>query len=245
MLARALSAGDDGVHSITVAASQNGATATAGFSLTVTAMAPPPPPPPHLVIIGMAEDAYQGDAQYSITVDGVVNTTGTITTLQSSGKSQEVSLNVPDGSHMIAVSFTNDAWDGTPQTDRNLYVNYVKYDGAPVWSATKALVAQGDQLTVMVPPLPVQPTAIRVNPVQLTIPDTAPAGIALATLTVDMSDGSVFNGTITSSDTGFFAISGMNLVTARALTPADDGSHTTTLTARQQTGQSVSARFTI
>lgn len=207
--------------------------------------APPPPPTSHVVLIGMAEDAYQGDAQYSIAVDGVLKATGTITTLQSSGKSQEISLNVPDGTHKIAVSFTNDAWDGTPQTDRNLYVNYVKYDGAPVWSATKALVAQGDTLTVMVPPPPVQPTAVRLTPVQLSIPDNARAGVVIATIAVDMSDGSAFKGSITSSDSGLFAVSGMNVVTARALTAADDGSHSTTITAHQANGAAVSARFTI
>ena len=49
-----------------------------------------------------------------------------------------------------------------------------------------------------------------------------------------MSDGSQFAGTLTSSDTsGFFAISGLNIVTARALTSADDGTHSTTITASQ------------
>jgi hypothetical protein len=193
----------------------------------------------------MAEDAYQGDAQYSIAVDGVVKSTGTVTTLRSSGKSQEISLTVPDGSHVVAVTFLNDAWDGTPQTDRNLFVNYVKYDGAPAWTATKALGAQGDKLAVTVPPVPVQPTALHVALVHQLVPDNAAAGNVLATLAVDMSDSSAFNGTIISSDTGFFAISGMNLVTAHALTAADDGSHTTILTAHQKTGQAISARCTI
>jgi hypothetical protein len=46
-----------------------------------------------------------------------------------------------------------------------------------------------------------------------------------------MSDGSKFTGTLTTSNTSFFAISGLNIVTAQALTSADDGPHSTVITA--------------
>jgi hypothetical protein len=59
-----------------------------------------------------------------------------------------------------------------------------------------------------------------------------------------MSDGSQFGGTLTTSDASFFAISGLDIVTARALTSTDEGTHTTTITA-QQGGQSLSAGFSI
>jgi hypothetical protein len=59
-----------------------------------------------------------------------------------------------------------------------------------------------------------------------------------------MSDGSQFTGTLTTSNTGFFAISGMNIVTARALRPADDGTQSTVITAAQA-GQSLSLEFSI
>jgi hypothetical protein len=89
------------------------------------------------------------------------------------------------------------------------------------------------------------PTAITFSPASATTPDNAPAGTVLTTATVTMSDGSQFKGTLTSSDTsGFFAISGLNIVTARALTPADDGTHSTTITAFQG-GQSVSMELSI
>ena len=84
------------------------------------------------------------------------------------------------------------------------------------------------------------PTAITLSPANATTPDNAPAGTVLTTATVTMSDGSQFTGKLTSSDTsGFFAISGLNIVTARALTSADDGTHSTTITASQG-GRSVS-----
>jgi hypothetical protein len=92
---------------------------------------------------------------------------------------------------------------------------------------------------------PPTPTAITLSPASATTPDNAAAGTVLTAATVTMSDGSQFAGTLTSSDTsGFFAISGLNIVTARALTSADDGAHSTTITA-SQSGQSVSMEFSI
>jgi hypothetical protein len=56
-----------------------------------------------------------------------------------------------------------------------------------------------------------------------------------------MSDGSVFKGTLSTNDTtGFFAVSGLNIVTARALTAADDGTHNTTVTATTTSGATAS-----
>jgi hypothetical protein len=91
--------------------------------------------------------------------------------------------------------------------------------------------------------LPVALTLTLANP---TVPDNAPAGTVLATVNVTMSqDGSQFTGALTVSDTtGFFALSGMKIVTARALTSADDGTHTTVITASQGS-QSFSTRFSI
>jgi hypothetical protein len=59
-----------------------------------------------------------------------------------------------------------------------------------------------------------------------------------------MSDGSQFNGTLTTRDTTFFGISELNIVTARAFTSADDGTHSTVITASQG-GQSLSMEFSI
>jgi hypothetical protein len=36
------------------------------------------------------------------------------------------------GDHTVLVHFLNDRWDGTPTTDRNLYVDAVTYNGAAV-----------------------------------------------------------------------------------------------------------------
>ncbi|MGI4945798.1 MAG: ScyD/ScyE family protein, partial [Janthinobacterium lividum] len=87
------------------------------------------------LVVQIAEDAYQGDAQFTISVDGVQEGgINTATTLESSGNSQAVTVNGPfaAGDHTVAVDFLNDAYDGTPDTDRNLYVNGATLDGTAI-----------------------------------------------------------------------------------------------------------------
>jgi hypothetical protein len=86
------------------------------------------------------------------------------------------------------------------------------------------------------------PVAISLSPASATIPDNTSAGTVIATANVTMSDGSQFKGTLTTSNTSLFAISGMNIVTARALTAADDGTFSTVITATQG-AQAVSMDF--
>ena len=88
------------------------------------------------------------------------------------------------------------------------------------------------------------PTAITLSPASATIPDNAPAGTVIATANVTMSDGSQFAGTLATSNTSFFAISGLNIVTAQALTSADDGTQSTVITASQGS-ESLSMEFSI
>ena len=67
------------------------------------------------------------------------------------------------------------------------------------------------------------------------VPDNAPTGTVVAAAIVEMSHSLPFTGTVT--------ISGMNIVTACALTSADDTTHTTIAT--HQGGQSLSARISV
>jgi hypothetical protein len=88
------------------------------------------------------------------------------------------------------------------------------------------------------------PTAITLSAASPTISDNTPAGTVIATANVTMSDGSQFQGTLTTSDTNFFAISGLNIVTARAVTSGDDGTRSTVITASQG-GRALSMEFSI
>jgi len=85
-----------------------------------------------------------------------------------------------------------------------------------------------------------RPISVSLTASTVALSESSPRGTLIATATVTMSDGSPFTGTLSTSDTDFFAISGLNIVTARALTFQDSGSHTTTITASQG-GQSISA----
>ena len=62
------------------------------------------------------------------------------------------------------------------------------------------------------------------------LPDNSPAGTAVAMATVKYSDGSKGPCYLTSSDS-MLTGNGCNIVTARALTKADDGTHNAVITA--------------
>ncbi len=76
------------------------------------------------------------------------------------------------------------------------------------------------------------PAAISFSPTSVSVPDDSTTGTILATVSVTMSDGSPFAGTITSSNS-LISVSGMNLILSRDLTPADDGSPAVTISATQ------------
>lgn len=101
------------------------------------------------LVLNMAEDPYQGDAQFTVSVDGQqVGGVQTITAIVEQGQSQEFDVkgNFGAGTHDVAVTFLNDQIGafypaGTPglpetggpwaldTTDRNLYVMGVSLNG--------------------------------------------------------------------------------------------------------------------
>ena len=93
------------------------------------------------VVLG--EDAWQGDADAVVTVDGVVVFQGAVTASEQSA-GQQIALGSFDGTvdHKISVQFTNDAYGGTSSTDRNLYVKDVLVNGATT-GQSQALYSNG------------------------------------------------------------------------------------------------------
>lgn len=133
-----------------------------------------------------------------------------------------------NGDGTVTENATGDTWtilpSGTGYTVRSQTGNYLAIvSGALAMSSTSFVwtftVAPFGQITF--------------NPSTISIPDNQTVPFTLTTATVTMFDGSTFVGTLTSSDTTFFAISGMNIVLAHNLTSADQGTHTTTITATQ------------
>jgi hypothetical protein len=96
--------------------------------------------------LNLCEDAYQGDAQFTVTVDGkqcggVMSTSA----LHSCGDSNVFVLKGNWGStcHQVGISFINDANGGTSTTDRNLYVNSIGYDGSTCANTSASLCSNG------------------------------------------------------------------------------------------------------
>jgi hypothetical protein len=98
------------------------------------------------------------------------------------------------------------------------------------------------KLTVTVVP-PGTPMAIAFEPPTAKIPDNSPAGFVIAKAVITTAGGP-FAGTLAIAGDPIFAVNGMNIVLARALTPADDGTHNATVTAATPTHALV-ARFAV
>lgn len=82
--------------------------------------------------VKVSEDAWQGDAQFTVSLDGAqVGSIMTATALHGAGKTDDVVLmgHWGPGPHVVSVRFLNDAWGGIASEDRNLYVESVTYDG--------------------------------------------------------------------------------------------------------------------
>ena len=109
------------------------------FGVPATEGGVPPATPPVVgagsdtLVLTVAEDAYQGDAQFTVSLDGT-QLGGVLTTQarNSMGEGQVFRFGGnwgAAGPHVVTVSFLNDAWGGTAATDRNLYVKAVAFDG--------------------------------------------------------------------------------------------------------------------
>ena len=97
------------------------------------------------LVVKVSEDYYLANAQFTVSVDGKqLGGTFTATTLHSSGNSQTFAFagDFGSGQHTVSVNFLNDAYAGTPATDRNLYVNDIVYNGTDTGQSA-ALMGQG------------------------------------------------------------------------------------------------------
>jgi hypothetical protein len=84
------------------------------------------------LVVRLSEDAFNGDAQFTLDLDGVqIAGPTSVTTAHSGGTFQEFTYtgDFGAGPHTVAVHFLNDAWGGTADTDRNLYVGGITFDG--------------------------------------------------------------------------------------------------------------------
>ena len=117
------------------------------------------------LVLNMAEDAFEGDAQFTVSVDGQqIGGVQTTTAIVGEGQTQEFDVkgNFGSGTHNVAVTFLNDKIGdfypaGTPglpaegqwavdTTDRNLYVMGMSLNGGtPASGAPWELSSNGTQ----------------------------------------------------------------------------------------------------
>ncbi|MCQ8240124.1 beta strand repeat-containing protein [Rhizosaccharibacter radicis] len=83
------------------------------------------------LVLGISEDAWSQDAQFTVSVNGKqIGGVYTTTALHSIGQNQDFVLTGQFGpAPTVAVTFLNDIYGGTPATDTNLYLNAVTIDG--------------------------------------------------------------------------------------------------------------------
>jgi Ca2+-binding RTX toxin-like protein len=128
-------------------------------------------------VLHVNEDAWQGNAQFTVTVDGhQVGGTQTANVTHASGQWQDVTLtgSFGSGAHDVKVTFLNDAWSGKPGEDRNLYVNGLEFNGVH-YDGAASLQTTGASTTIKVgaaSPTPA-PTPAPTGPVIAT-PDAKP-----------------------------------------------------------------------
>jgi hypothetical protein len=93
----------------------------------------------------MAEDYYQGNAQFKVAVDGVqVGGVQTVTAIAANKQTQSFYLsgNFSAGSHTVTVTFLNDLNAGVGN-DRNLYIKGITFDGVAQTVANANLFSNG------------------------------------------------------------------------------------------------------
>lgn len=100
-----------------------------------------PAPQTDVLTLNVSEDAWLGDAQCYVTIDGqIFGGVTTITASHSAHSEQAITISansLSSGSHRIGLAFINDLYGGTTATDRNLYLDSASLDGVKVGSATE------------------------------------------------------------------------------------------------------------
>ena len=193
------------------------------------------------ITLQVAEDAYEGNAEFTVTVDGQqVGGVQTADVQHNSGAWQTITLNdvLPAGSDTIKITFINDLYGGSAALDRNLYVKSVAASGTTVsegGAAGQGLYSTGNSLTAVIN-VPAAPTA----PTPPVNPEQATTGVQL--LGVNLSgaeDGNPVTGVEnynyvypTTAEIAYFASLGLNTIRIpvawQRLQPTQDGPLSTT-----------------
>ncbi|UPG74092.1 hypothetical protein MVG78_08205 [Roseomonas gilardii subsp. gilardii] len=113
------STASSGTSSTASSSSSNVSTSIAGNTDTIT--------------LRVSEDAYKGDAQMVVKVDGqqVGDAAYTVTASHAKGQTQDITLtgDFTSGTHKVEIAFINDLYEGSASADRNLYLQGIEVNG--------------------------------------------------------------------------------------------------------------------
>lgn len=101
---------------------------------------------PDSLVLKITQDAHNGSCQYTVAVDGVqIGGTQTAVALRNSGSVDTVTVkgSFTAGNHTVTINFLNDIYDGTPTSDRNLYLESATINGAAVPASTISMLSGG------------------------------------------------------------------------------------------------------
>jgi propanediol utilization protein len=220
VLARGLQAADDGPQEWMVTATQNGVTVSNPIQVQVAAGAPRP--------TGITFTPTAASLRDNA---GAGTTVATVSVSMSKGPAFSGSLTASpagtltmSGNKLVLARGLTSADDGSHQWSVSATQN-----GVTVSGAIRVQVNSSSPP----PPPPPTPTGVTFAPTTASLPDNAAAGTTVAAVTVAMSDGSTFSGSLAASPAGTVTMSGNRLVLARGLTPADDGSYQWSVSATQ------------
>ena len=96
--------------------------------------------------INLSEDAWNGNADFVLYIDGkAVTTPQVVTALHDANATQGFALSgdLGAGSHTIGIGFVNDASGAAASEERNLYINGITVNGSDLLSGTHAQDSNG------------------------------------------------------------------------------------------------------
>ena len=109
--------------------------------------------PTSSIELALSEDAYQGNAQVLVTLDGQNSKTFNVTAINASNQAEPILAYIGIDNtvpHTLFVQFTNDLYGGSPSADRNAYVLGCQWNGNFI-SCNTALKAQNQSVTIQLP----------------------------------------------------------------------------------------------
>ena len=127
-----------------VSASMGGSSSNRGAGLQA-AQATALQPANDTLVLQLSADLYQGPPQFTVALDGSqLGAAQSVTAQNKFGETQTFTFSgaFGPGQHDLSVSFLNDAYSGTPDTDRNLFVKSASFDGHQ-FAGTAALYSAG------------------------------------------------------------------------------------------------------